>query len=474
MDRPTTIESIPSVASGPDDFLYHLYRGSEMLMSDQVVEAKGELEKALALQPQDAKSQDLLAGVYFRLGLYPRAIEIWQQLVRIFPRDPTLRVNLSLALFKTGQADEALHHVHEALNIQPEHSKAWGYMGLIHWRRGQLEEARTAFLRGGQASMARRMEGELERLGRGSGEYRAVPPRPEDEAELVGSVGTHPVATTQDELDAIERRRQGRADLVDTASSALERLADDPHALSLDPSSPVASEHVLGGRRERTTLSWDALEPGAETVPPKVIAPAVSASLTPTLSDVVSGWTAVFPEREGVMLGAQGELLLHTEHYLYVRSMDLTAVRGDLNIEPVMRRARGEESDEVLGGEAPILRWKGPVSAVAHPREEERFFVLDLAGGMFFVRESLLVAFDDTLAFESAALPLGEATGVFTQLHGEGRVALSLPEIPTGVAVNDETIRVAPQRLVGWTGRLFPSDEADQLVFRGQGVVLVS
>ncbi|MCU0676412.1 MAG: hypothetical protein MUE69_26920, partial [Myxococcota bacterium] len=57
-----------------------LYRGSTMLLHDQIVEAKEELERALALQPQDAKSQDLLAGVYFRLGVYPRAIEIWRRL----------------------------------------------------------------------------------------------------------------------------------------------------------------------------------------------------------------------------------------------------------------------------------------------------------------------------------------------------------------------------------------------------------
>lgn len=142
----------------PDDFVYHLYRGSGALLEDRILDAKEELERALSVQPQDAKSQDLLAGVYFRLGVYPRAIELWERLVAAYPRDATLRVNLALALFKTGQTDEALANVHAALKIQPDHERAWGYLGLIHWRSQRIEQARDAFLRGGQAAMARRME----------------------------------------------------------------------------------------------------------------------------------------------------------------------------------------------------------------------------------------------------------------------------------------------------------------------------
>jgi uncharacterized protein (AIM24 family) len=142
----------------PDDFVYHLYRGSGALLEDRILDAKEELERALYVQPQDAKSQDLLAGVYFRLGVYPRAIELWERLVAAYPRDATLRVNLALALFKTGQSDEALANVHAALKIQPDHERAWGYLGLIHWRSSRIEQARDAFLRGGQAAMARRME----------------------------------------------------------------------------------------------------------------------------------------------------------------------------------------------------------------------------------------------------------------------------------------------------------------------------
>src|SRR3954447_6301401 len=97
--------SVPPDAT--EDFLFHLYRGSELLQDNRVHEAKEELEQALTLQPRDPKGQDLLGVVYFRIGLYPRAIQIYEQLKRDNPRDPSLKLNLALCYLKTGQTPAA-------------------------------------------------------------------------------------------------------------------------------------------------------------------------------------------------------------------------------------------------------------------------------------------------------------------------------------------------------------------------------
>ena len=67
---PTTglVRDSDAPGSANEDFLFHLYRGSELLQDNRVHEAKEELEQALHLQPRDAKGQDLLAVVYFVLG----------------------------------------------------------------------------------------------------------------------------------------------------------------------------------------------------------------------------------------------------------------------------------------------------------------------------------------------------------------------------------------------------------------------
>ena len=140
-----------------EDFLFHLYRGSELLQDNRAHEAKEELERALHLQPHDTKGQDLLAVVYFRLGLYPRAISIYEQLRRTSPRDPALLLNLALCYLKTGQAALARRDLEQLLAVNPSHARAWGYLGLACERIGALDDAQRAFERGGHGQMARRI-----------------------------------------------------------------------------------------------------------------------------------------------------------------------------------------------------------------------------------------------------------------------------------------------------------------------------
>src|SRR4029079_2679341 len=136
---------------------FHLYRGSELLQDNRALEAKEELERALHLQPHDAKGQDLLAVVYFRLGLYPRAIAIYEQLRRTSPRDPALLLNLALCYLKTGQGAPARRDLETLLEVNPTHARAWGYLGLACERLGALGDAQRAFEHGGHEQMARRI-----------------------------------------------------------------------------------------------------------------------------------------------------------------------------------------------------------------------------------------------------------------------------------------------------------------------------
>ena len=149
----------PDVAadSSNEDFLFHLYRGSELLQDNRVHDAKEELERALQLQPRDTQGQDLLAVVYFRLGLYPRAIAIFEQLRRKNPRDTALLLNLALCYLKTGQSPMARSALEQLLEINPVHARAWGYLGLACERVGDLVTAERAFRQGGHDQMARRI-----------------------------------------------------------------------------------------------------------------------------------------------------------------------------------------------------------------------------------------------------------------------------------------------------------------------------
>lgn len=429
-----------------EDFLFHLSRGSELLMENRVVEAKEQLETALSFQPRDAQSQDLLAGVYFRLGVYDTAITIWSSLLEDFPNDPTLHVNMGLALFKTGQPEQAREYLERALELEPDHERSWGYLGLVHWRLGRLDAAREAFLRGGQLSMARRME-----------EQSSV-------GELEAPVFEEATEDRVEDADV--------SAMKDAASEAEERLSGASVTLSVEHERP---RHPTG--------SWKVVETGADHVPRRRASSHGALAIGPaTLESVAERWALSLPEGTPLAVGPEGQLLVQAEGAVHSRMTNLRAVRGTVNTELVPRSFRGREDREVLGGDAePIRRWHGPVAAVMAPEPGVRFHALTVSSDHLYVREELVAAFDDRVGYESGRLPLAGEPAVLLSFHGEGVVVLRLPRQPSGLEVrSDGEVRVDPSALVGWTGRLFPSEVTDPdppavcLAFKGQGIVLVT
>ncbi|MFK8000822.1 MAG: tetratricopeptide repeat protein [Polyangiales bacterium] len=420
--------------SAHDDFVYHLHRGSSLLLKERVGDAKEELERALALQPRDAKSQDLLAGVYYRLGLYPRAIRLWSGLVRSMPKEPTLRVNLALVLFKTGQADAAREHIDAALAIAPQHKRAWGYLGLIHWRQGQIQEAHAAFVRAEQHSMARRMEEALEKTTPGSIE---APP--------------------MDHLD-----EHDRAAMRGAAEEALDQLG----ALSVEPST----------RRQKRSGAWEAVEPGEESFAP----PPRLKTLRPidgprSLASFLGAWSVALDPGQ-TMACVDGALHVQSESDVCLRLGHLTSVRGELE---TIRIPTGK--GDSLGGVDPLWRLTGPVDVITRSVHPE-IHVVDIGEQVFYVEESRILGFDATLEFEVAELPLGDDEKMVIQFQGQGAVAFGARS-PKVLSLNSgEELRIRPERLVAWSGRLFPSGgrgtspysaAAPRLVLRGEGYVVV-
>src|SRR5262245_12600588 len=115
-----------------EEFLFHLYRGSELLQDGRVHEAKEELESALRLQPLEPKGQALPAVVDVRLVLYPRAIDSFAELVKTFPRERTPRINLALCYLKTGQCQRARDLLEETVVLHPDYDRGWAYLGLAY------------------------------------------------------------------------------------------------------------------------------------------------------------------------------------------------------------------------------------------------------------------------------------------------------------------------------------------------------
>ena len=141
-----------------EEFLFHLNRGSELLLRGEADPAKASLERALELRPKDAKVLGLLGQAYYKLSRFDDAARVWQRLVDDNPVEPGARVNLGLACLKAKRHPEAVKQLEIALDLNPDHKKAMGYLGLALLESGNLTRAREWFRKADSDHMVARCD----------------------------------------------------------------------------------------------------------------------------------------------------------------------------------------------------------------------------------------------------------------------------------------------------------------------------
>jgi uncharacterized protein (AIM24 family) len=480
--RPTVApDSVRDVAQ--EDFLFHLYRGSELLQENRVLEAKEELEFALTMQPLDPKGQDLLGAVYFRIGLYPRAIQIYEGLAAQFARDVAVKVNLALCYLKTGQPEPARRMLRDAVELNPQHKRAWGYLGLALQKLGELEQAQIAFERGGYAVMAKRLM-----------ERRQRPSRP--------AAGSRSPAEVDD----------GVRSVAEMAFSELD-TGELPFALA-QPDSSRASDapwHTLElGDAAKATNSHPAPSPPSEADAATPEAPAVqvgrsvraSARDMPPIGDASAGAALsplVAPQDQPLKKHAPDVLLARIEdgESFAVRLDALRVIAGTASTRVLHRRTHEAETNEVLGGiGSPLVRVAGAAELVLAARSKRELAALTLDDDLICVLEDTLIAFDLGLGYESGRVRLdaegmgartpSEGGAVTVQLRGSGALVLEvggkLGGIPCANRANGRPLLVRREWIVGWLGTLVPralpaaespNGQRGLVGFAGEGTVLL-
>lgn len=509
-----------------EDFLFHLYRGSELLQDNRVHDAKAELEHALSLQPSDPKGQDLLGIVYFRLGLYPRAIAIFERLIQLHPEALEPRINLALSYLKTGQALQARFELERVVEQNPAHSRAWGYLGLAFQRLGDYERAGYAFSAGGHDGMARRLV-ELSMTAAASLSIRPPSHPPEEPREVAAAAppdGDNEVTTFRQ--SEIERLRGQRASQHDTVAAppmpsnappppppslALSRqptgtwaAIDTGHAhghghdaiapppprmpqINGPTTTPFGAEPSLAGLNSGASL-------GARSVnsvnfaagPPS--APMRSSSAGPRRASVIaSEKLLVFPRDLRVGLHTSGLVLVQAASGFAarlesVRSLSYAAGYGTSQL---LRRTRGRTGEEPLGGSAsPIVEITGKGEIVLGPARGQRLEPIQIDEEPLYLRESNLAGFETSVAYENGRIAVGDGEAIgMVQLRGPGTVVAQLPEGTSALEIIEaRTTAVRGGLVLGWIGRLVPrsllASEAPAgargfVAFTGEGMVLV-
>jgi len=515
-----------------EEFLFHLYRGSELLQDSRVHEAKEELEHALLLQPRDPKGQDLLGVVYFRLGLYPRAIQIYEQLKVQNPQELSLRINLALCYLKTGQAQAARLELEDVVRAMPDHRRAWGYLGLAFERLGDSEKAEEAFERGGHAAMARRVAEKraASLLPRGVPGAEALEIRAAvaksfqdlDAGELsltlaepaqrrIGESGTWRAIEPSAAVKAVTSTDPPRHIREPTISERPPDMPLPPPPRSTPPRSPAFSSTPPGladplpppkprfstpppprGDSPRSVSIPQAPPvPSAAAVPPTR---APSALALPAFSEVARA-ARVHPSDAAMVLDPTGLLSLRLLHGgldhapardFAVRLEALRAYTGDLTATVLGRRGRTSAQGEPFGGlTGALVRLGGEGLVVLGPRPSRHLTACSLRDEVVFLREDVVVAFDLAVSYENGRLMRGDDEPIpIVQLKGAGEVAFELGEpLRSLEVVPTRPAAARVHTVVGWIGRLIPrvlppseapGGQKGLVSFAGDGALLLS
>lgn len=139
-------ERVLAVRTDDCDALYNL--GLAQLERGEPVRARASFERVLALDPGNVDARERLAASHFVVGRYVEALEHLKQVAGVRPDDAALKAALADALFQTGALEDARAAAGSALALDPEVRGAHGLLALIHYIRGELDQAIGVLERG--------------------------------------------------------------------------------------------------------------------------------------------------------------------------------------------------------------------------------------------------------------------------------------------------------------------------------------
>ncbi len=415
--------------SAEEEYQLHLERGRRALNTDNLIEAKSEIDKCLAARPGDSGALNLRALLLFKLEEYDDAIRIFKELVERFPQEAVLVNSLGLGYLKKTDYETAAMYFERACKIDHNYAKAHNYLGFCYQHLGRYREAREEFLLGGSRSMAARMEELLA------------------EAEQAGAARAAEASAQQAQED-------------------LERMIKEP-----EPEKPSFAS-IEAAARPAPAASAPALagQPSARLAP-------VVRNLTDTAVAYQLHYESDAPcaISEGGVLRMRGQTFSRLRHTL--------SAFGSLEFRPRLKRYKGKDLKSYFGSDDdPIHELVG--EGVVYIRPPGRLVSLPLEDEIVYVLEDRVYAFAGDLRWENGRLP-GENGGdlLLVQFKGAGNVVLHA-DAPLRVLAlpGDLPARFPAASLVGWFGEIVPrlttaafpglAEGSSVVEFQGRGHVL--
>jgi Flp pilus assembly protein TadD/uncharacterized protein (AIM24 family) len=417
-------------------FLLHYNRGREAFQEGRYGEARGELETAQRMRPEDSDVLNLLGLVYFKTNAFPEAEVIYRRLVHENISVFILHSNLGLILFKQGKLDEAEHYLLRAVELRPNYAKSHLYLGLLYRQRRKFGLALEHLRFAGADKIAREVELEMQP------KPAPAPPPPPRQSPDDTQRTMKPVQVITARIPAITP----------------EKLAEIRHMATQPGKVPTPAT------------------PPAEQLPAAPMSP-----FAPPVKDTdIAAHTAARKLQEAVdetqieekridlgvrkIEGASKTFALHDNGFLEINfARNVHVKRGTVSSYSGNLKFVAESG--LLGTTAQTLVKAIGQGKVFVYEKGRKTFLLDLNEEFIYVEGSNLVALEDSLTYRVE--PIYDSSYQrkidTVKIFGKGSLAISTSIEPLTLRVTREyPLSISSTALVAWTGNLIPTVVDDQ------------
>jgi cytochrome c-type biogenesis protein CcmH/NrfG len=101
---------------------------------EMVDKAAQPMLEALKRNPKDTETLAKVGNLYYDAQLYSKAIEYYQQALKITPANADVRTDMGTAMFYLGDSDKALAEFEKSLSYQPNHPNTLFNTGIVKWQ----------------------------------------------------------------------------------------------------------------------------------------------------------------------------------------------------------------------------------------------------------------------------------------------------------------------------------------------------
>jgi tetratricopeptide (TPR) repeat protein len=103
--------------------------------------AASELDRAQALDPNNAESFNIRGDLLDAIGQFDRSLVSRRRAVELDPQSPMYNCNLGVTLYNSGQYDEAIEHLERTTDLEPRYVDAWTYLAQAFEQKKMFKEA---------------------------------------------------------------------------------------------------------------------------------------------------------------------------------------------------------------------------------------------------------------------------------------------------------------------------------------------